>query len=213
MVETESKLIHYQILLAMVLIALQSMLSYNAYHNGSIFYENRVNEGKTKPKVFDIGLRYIPDTRNYPTIHSTLVALIDAIILILPFCFGVDVLIEFIQLGIILLVVRGLFINLTVLPKFAHCDRNCKSISNYITGHCYDYIFSGHFSLFLLLMLIANDKGKIKNVAIPTLFYGIAIVAVRNHYTIDVIVGLIITLFIYQNKDKFNLFNCIKKSA
>lgn len=210
MLETAPKVIHYQILLAMILIAFQSILSYNAYHNGSLFYENRINEGKTKPKVFDIGLRYIPDTRNYPKVHSTLVALIDSTLFILPFCFGVDVLIEFIQLGIIIIVVRALFINITVLPKFVHCDRDCTTVSSFITGHCYDYIFSGHFSLFLLLMLIAHEKGKVKNPIIPSIVYGIAIIAVRSHYTIDIIVGLIITIFIFQNKDNFNLFKCIK---
>lgn len=75
-------------------------------------------------------------------------------------------------------------------------------ILNYIIGHNYDKIFSGHTSFVILCMLITitnnlvSDLSKIVMIILGVI-YSILIVLTRQHYTVDVVLAYMIVIPLY----------------
>jgi hypothetical protein len=87
---------------------------------------------------------------------------------------------------------------MTILPKHRSCNINEQQ---YLFGGCYDKIFSGHFAVILLITLLLK---KYNYISLPLLIlinmiHFIMILVFRWHYTIDIVIALLITLFVYQN--------------
>ena len=180
-----------------ILIIVHMFLVYNVHEQGKKYYENRIKKGKITPKVYDIGMKYIPDLSQ----NRALEYIINGIALTLPFVFGSKVLIPYIQLSIYMYLIRHIFNMLTILPKHKKCNDEKFDWGNYIFGHCYDKIFSGHFASVLLVFLIAQDTNLLKNTWISYILlvlYGISLVAVRYHYTVDIAVSIVVTLLLYN---------------
>lgn len=187
------------ILYIIVIFIVNLLLTYNVHLQGKIFYNNRIQEGKTNPKVYDIGMRYIPDLSK----HVELEYLVHAIPVVLPFIFGKMILLTFLQLSLYLYMIRTVFINLTILPKHKHCDDTSFSVQSAVIGHCYDKVFSGHFAAIALIVMLAYGAGLLSNIIIPIIIlvsYGILIIALRFHYTIDIAVAVLVAYVIYINK-------------
>jgi hypothetical protein len=91
-----------------------------------------------------------------------------------------------------------IIIHLTILPKDKKCDIKNTSVYN---GGCYDKVFSGHFSIsfICLLVLYKNKYIDIFTLTILSTILGFLIVVSRSHYTIDVVVAFMIVIIVYQN--------------
>ena len=81
-----------------------------------------------------------------------------------------------------------------------HMERKCSENMS-LTGGCNDYMFSGHTSFITLCILfIMYAQGKINIMAI---IYGIisfvCIIGTHNHYSVDVFIGWIITMLVFQS--------------
>jgi len=79
--------------------------------------------------------------------------------------------------------------------------KSCEINEAGMIGGCYDKIFSGHFSIVFLITLLL---WKHKYISLIPLFFinlvnGILIIMTRAHYSIDVVVAIFVTLFVYQN--------------
>lgn len=170
---------------------------YNCHINGSMFYNNRINNGKITPKVFDIGIKYTPNLSNNKLLHM----LNDFIAIGIPFLFGNEVFYEYVKYFLVIVLIRDIFTNVTILPKDKECKDTELSMYSFLTGHCYDKIFSGHFSSFFLLTLILLQKGIIKSTfaIVINILYGLLIISLRSHYTIDIIIAAVVVLSVKTN--------------
>ncbi len=188
------------ILYNVILICVHILTVHHVSNTGYSFYNNRIQKGKINPKVYDIGVKYTPNLSNYKSLEY----LSHFFAYILPLLFGIDVFREYLQYYIVITLLRYLLNILTILPKEKHCDDKI-SIFNYIFGHCYDKIFSGHFASLFLLSLILFDNKIITSIPLLTIFNvfnALLILSLRFHYTIDIIVAILVTIIVYQNNIK-----------
>lgn len=200
------------ILYLIIFYLLNSLGQYLTYKNGKCFYEERIQNNKTTPKVFDIGFKYLPDY----TDDQCLLFILNSIIVIAPFfvhfILGHKILNEYFYYFIIIYLIRLVMINSTILPKMKRCVNEFNLFST-VNGHCYDKIFSGHFSSIFLLVLILYSKKIYTNVPVLTsfiMFIALLILLTRSHYTIDIIVAVFVVSFVYCNVpivERFTLTN------
>lgn len=169
----------------------------NLKNEVSRYYDNRIKENKVNPKVYDICFKYLPNLEKYEILSD-----IITISIVFPIMFYPNILIEYIGYWISIFVIRSITIRLTVLPKSNGCENN-----NYINlGTCYEKIFSGHFSSGLLATMLYYKYNMIN---LPMLYFlniinGSMILLTRHHYTIDIVVAIFVTLFVYQNNISVN---------
>jgi hypothetical protein len=166
---------------------------YKVEQTGRRYYNTRVNNNKTNPKVYDVFHRILPDYYQYNYINHILTfAFLSPMVLSLP------LLSEFISFAIPVFLIRAVMNNLTILPKHKECpDTHGLKLVN----GCYDKIFSGHFAAVLLACLLYVKHGYL---SIPMAFVACAvnalvILAVRGHYTNDIVVAFFVVLCVYQN--------------
>lgn len=161
------------------------------------YYDDRILKGKIKPKVYDVCFKYLPNLERYEKLSD-----IITILIVFPIFLYPKILIEYIGYWISIFVIRSITIRLTVLPKSNNCETN-----NYINlGTCYEQIFSGHFSSGLLATMLYYKYNLIN---LPMLYIlniinGSIILLTRHHYTIDIVVAIFVTLFVYQNDISLN---------
>ena len=153
---------------------------------------NVMNKGmETASSVFDLGFFLTPDLSKYGyVVHIVLISYL------IPIFFHTHTLKTFLYYISIIFTLRLITISMTVLPK---SNEKCNSEAS-IFGGCHDKIFSGHTSCFFLATLIYIDEGYITPIigCILSLIYGITMIAVRGHYTIDVFLAYYITFTIKQ---------------
>lgn len=191
----------------LVVLSFVLLSSYLSHINGKNFYKKRENDKKTNQKVFDIGHKYIPDLSNYEfyignnkiILHNILDILI-IIPLIYILIYEKELRIYLIEYGLLIFLIRSIFILITILPKHKTCNDENYSFYNLFFGHCYDKIFSGHYALTLLMTILLFKKypsillyGIIYNIIISLL-----ILSTRSHYTVDIFIAFIITIFIVK---------------
>lgn len=180
------------------LLAVQILVSYFVYSTGKHFYASRVKNGKTNPKVFDIGHKYIPDYSNNAKIETLL-----NILTLLPTAFFMlkgDQ--QFFTYSITIQIIRLLFIFVTILPKHKTCDDEKYTLSNIFNGHCYDKIFSGHFATVVLscLILYYTYNVPLSYLIVYMVVVAGLILATRSHYTIDMVVATVVAHWVYIQK-------------
>lgn len=169
---------------------------------GESYYTNRIINNKTKPKVYDIGHKLLP---NYSNTDLDFIVK-DLFVLLgvsLPFLLSGNWLAfkDYISYYIIIILIRCLTINITILPK-------TKDKLNPIETGYYDHIFSGHFATLFLASLIFYNYGIIKSPEIlvaANIINSFIILSTRSHYTIDLIVSMMVVLLIYTNGIKIDL--------
>jgi hypothetical protein len=99
----------------------------------------------------------------------------------------------------ILYFLRAIFFTSTILP-----DSSKKCNENSAFGGCNDLLFSGHIAISVLTLLYThhfyqnNYIFRIISVLYIS-FLSFLILANRNHYTIDVILGILIPYFIFTS--------------
>ena len=105
----------------------------------------------------------------------------------------------FIKYFTILLLIKIILMNVTILPD---PSKRCKNGTNIFTilfmGGCNDLIFSLHMTIVLLILHFLKKNKLIteKYAMIYSLLQAFFIIFTHNHYTIDVILAFIITSFV-----------------
>ena len=151
---------HKRIIFILFFITIHSLVVYLVHLNGKTFYnDNNNNNSSNKLKIFDISHKYLPNLSS----NDSIILVNDLIALLTPFIFGKEVFLEFIKYYPICLIIRCLMNYVTILPKNKHCVDSEFKIKNLVKGHCYDKIFSGHFTITLLVALIIYNNKVITN--------------------------------------------------
>jgi hypothetical protein len=108
---------------------------------------------------------------------------------------------EFLEMIMPIFLLRAITVHLTVLPKKVGCD---ISKQNKMFGGCYDKIFSGHFSIILLgtLLLKQYHYINIYTFVLANALNALLILCSRSHYTVDLVVSMLATFYVYHQKIK-----------
>lgn len=199
---TRDKLTTHDILTTRELILV--MVIFVAYHmytsmyidkTADAYYSQRILANKTNPKVYDIMHKHLPDLHDKPEWND-----IYTFAVLLPLLTDTVLLKTYIYIWIPIFMIRSVFTQVTILPK----DKRCKTkntVTDFLIGGCYDKVFSGHFSSVFLAMLLYVKFGWISatTAAIGSTLSALLILLVRSHYTIDILVAIVVTLLVYQN--------------
>lgn len=174
------------------------ILSYNVHYQGKNFYDARIKQGKIIPKVYDIGMRYIPDYSK----DNTLTSIANIIPCILPIItlYNTHYLLQFYYVLTYVFILRHIFLNFTILPKYKNCKDESYTLENVFLGHCYDKIFSGHFAIVSLLALFLYKYNIFTNLWVlgsALLAYATLIISLRFHYSIDIVVAMLATFSVF----------------
>jgi hypothetical protein len=165
---------------------------YKLENKSEVFYE--IVRSKQKSKVYDI----IHD--NLPSIRK-LSVIVEAIpFILLTFIFFIDLKLFYNIAGFMITIFafRLFIIHLTILPKDKKCDIKNASLYN---GGCYDKVYSGHFSVVFMSLLVIYNKKYINffTFALLSLIMAFLLISTRAHYTIDIFVAVFIVIIVYQN--------------
>jgi hypothetical protein len=157
------------------------------------FYDNDANNGK----VFDLFHSVTPDLSDYKAYNDIIVSLTALSFLVVPD--GVTLFKEFAAKFVLILVLRALTTISTILPKHEKCDATPRW-SRLLRGQCYDKVFSGHTSFVLLATLIYLREGILGWPAFIAINLAniTGITLTRSHYTIDIVLAILITLLVYD---------------
>jgi hypothetical protein len=201
------------ICIVLLYIGIHAGLNYTAQKSGDDYYQQRITENKTTPKVFDIMHKYLPHWKNYEGLDNIMLLLT-----ILPMIYMNDpnLYYDFAVLLVIINMIRDITINITILPK----DNECKFINdnelyNALLGGCYDKIFSGHFAFVFILSLLYNSYNIITNVPLLigwNIINSLIILLIRSHYTVDLVVSFFVCITIFNEymKNHFTLEETLK---
>jgi hypothetical protein len=101
----------------------------------------------------------------------------------------------------ILMLFRSICFTSTLLPD---SSQMCKN-NNYL-GSCFDLIFSGHSTIMLLSTYLLKYEIQISNknyyaLQFNNLITFLLIILCRNHYTIDIVLSIVLTHLVYFYKD------------
>ena len=186
-------MIHY--ICAPLLIILTVLVTTILDHNLEHYYNNRINKF---PKVYDVSHKYLPNLNKYEYVSNLYTFFFVLIILFIPKVFE-----QFVEYIIPIMLARLIIMHMTVLPKNSNCIVHISSVF----GGCYDKIFSGHFAAVFLITLLLSEHNYISilSLILINVLNAFLILVTRSHYTIDIIVSLIITLLFYQNNIKLNI--------
>jgi len=104
---------------------------------------------------------------------------------------------------------RCVFYSCTILPD---CSQKCKFAPSSFRGSCNDLVFSGHVAILLaVIMLLVNYKyiGGYSITFISVIFAGISFhtIASCNHYTIDVLTAIVLTIKSFYAGKYFGLIS------
>lgn len=160
---------------------------------GKWFYEQNDSQGK----VFDILHELTPDLHDHKPYNDIILMATIVSFLFVPN--NLAILKEFAGKFLLIMLVRALTIVSTILPKHDKCASELKWY-HYFKGQCYDKVFSGHTAFVLLATLIYLREGILSFpvfLAINLANWA-SIILVRSHYTIDIILAVVITLLVYD---------------
>ena len=179
-----------------VIIVIYLLVCKKVFHRlenkSEVFFENI--KSKKKSKIYDIIHNNLPSTRKLMTI-------VDATpFILLVVIFFIDVNLFYNIMGFLLpiFIFRLLVINITILPKDKKCDIKKSRV---YTGGCYDKVYSGHFAVIFisLLVLYTNKYIDIFTLTALSTISGLLIITSRSHYTIDIFVSFLVVIIAYQN--------------
>lgn len=102
----------------------------------------------------------------------------------------------------VILLFRALTIQMTILPKLTNKNNPKNLLELFTKGHSCDYIFSGHTSIILIIILSFYkhhliDTNEFKLVSFLHIIMALLMVITKGHYTIDIFLGFILTIAIF----------------
>lgn len=172
------------------------------YENAKLFYKNYQQK-----RLYDMFHNIIP-YHKYSGFISEILGLIIVISIIIIYLFNpnVKLLYSYFILFSILFIIKCIAGLTTLLPD---ASQEC-TYSDYF-GSCNDLLYSGHVAKILILLLLCDYYNLIPNYMsnIYYIIFGLMIIFIlssRKHYTIDIIFGIITTLFVYIIYYNKNLF-------
>lgn len=161
-----------------------------------------------QPPLYDIIQRNFPNLQRYRFIPEILhlipvLALVGCIIYWFDYN-SLRALNKFFITHGPLMALRGIFFSVTLLPD---SSQMCFE-SNHL-GSCFDLIFSGHSTIMLLCSFIINEFFNIGIFVYIFLMFKnfvtfLLIILCRNHYTIDVLISIFMTYFVYSLVSNLN---------
>ena len=114
----------------------------------------------------------------------------------------------FIKFFSIIVAIRIISSTITDIPS---SDPKCATIKenlswkNYITGHCFDKIFSGHTAITLTLILVAKKYNlltmnkTILLILLQMIYSYFFLICTRGHYSVDVFLSYIIVIPLFSS--------------
>jgi hypothetical protein len=165
--------------------------------NYMIQWIGEAHYAKNPDRLFDIIQESTPNLHEYEFIVNLIPLLVIGSLFIFPIT--TDIMEEFFVKFTLILVLRAMTTLSTILPKHEKCETK-DDWSTRLVGGCYDKIFSGHTAFTALWTLIFVREKFISH----PMFWGInifnmlMIVVTRSHYTVDVILGFILTYLVYD---------------
>lgn len=152
---------------------------------------------KNPDRIWDIFWEYTPDYSDY----QPLIQILPFILIISLFFInkGDSILYEFTIKFIIILLVRAMTTVSTIFPKTEQCNDDIGWTTPF-NGGCYDKVFSGHTAIVTLFSLIFWREKIIDTSTFWLLNIAqmVTIVATRAHFTVDVVLGFVITYLVYD---------------
>jgi len=183
----------------------------SAQKTGNKYYNNKNkdnNKDNDKNKIHDFFHELLPDWSDKEWLIN-LVGLQH----VLPFVFlNTSTQLRFASMLILILFIRDITINLTILPKHKKCKHKHTWYET-INGGCYDKIFSGHFTVIYLLSLFYYTSGIITSIPLlvtMNILYAFMIIITRSHYTIDIVMAFFVSSFIFTNNIYLPGFDFVK---
>lgn len=179
-----------------------------------VFYKGlSINLHKKEP-LYDIIQKNCWNLKRYRILPEILhfIPLILLFLFFMYYCFNgqksiniEEVLSTFFNKHGTLFYMRPILFSSTLLPDSSEICLTSKSI-----GSCFDLIFSGHSTIMFLSTYLLRDYFFISStlyifLQINNLITSFLIILSRNHYTIDVLLAIIITHFVYFYGKKFEI--------
>lgn len=163
-----------------------------------LFSKKEIIRG-SKP-LYDTIISNIPDLSKFRNIPNILLLVLMSYLIIPLFLNpNIDVFISIYRYFSIILLLRSITTSSTILPPInSNCDFKL-SMNTFMEGHCLDKIFSGHTAFSLLLVFVCNKFNILSNSFIYILLFiqfvlAVSLILTREHYTVDVILGYLITI-------------------
>ena len=183
----------YEILILTFLVIVIFVSNYYVMKLGDKHYTDN-----TSCELYDMFHEILPDLTQY---HFIVDLILLSSIVSLFFLSNETLTTEFLAKFVIIMFIRAFTTLVTILPKHENCDSKL-SLRSFILGGCYDKIFSGHTSFTLLLTLLYYREhiiGLVPMLGINLLNI-LAILSVRSHYSVDVLLAIFVTTTIYSIK-------------
>lgn len=202
----------FAILIIIIIISHLKAMEF-VYKTGTSFYGASISDCKNKDEVWDI---LHSNFNNYSDYNYTknwymVLFVIPIIYKYINDSISNKFIKEFILKFMLLIFLRSATIIATILPKNTPVEvipdeyGNLSLFDKTIGGGCYDKMFSGHFAFGLLLTLlmfkhsiIESSKFNIILFIIINVLHLFILGVTRSHYTMDMIVSLYVTLFVYN---------------
>lgn len=180
------------ITLSIALLAIITISTKITNYLGDNFYKGT----STHEDIYDIIHTNTPDLHAYEYV----VDIIPALLIISFFFIPVGIFKEFAGKFLLLMLLRSVTTAATILPKHGECKLESTWYS-FLRGQCYEKIFSGHMSFTLLTSLIYLRENLISPIQFWTtnIIEFTAIAVTRAHYTVDLIVAIVITYLIHDS--------------
>ena len=179
------------ITLSVALLAIITISTKITNYLGDNFYKGT----STHEDIYDIIHTNTPDLHAYEYV----VDIIPVILIISFFFIPVGLFKEFAGKFLLLMLLRSVTTAATILPKHGECKLESTWYS-FLRGQCYEKIFSGHMSFTLLTSLIYLRENIISPIQFWTtnIIEFTAIAVTRAHYTVDLIVAIVITYLVHD---------------
>jgi hypothetical protein len=183
----------------LVIIAISTKIT---NYLGEDFYKGT----STHEDIYDIIHTNTPDLHAYEYVVD-----IIPFLLILSFFFiPIGLFKEFAGKFLLLMLIRAVTTVSTILPRHGECKLESTWYS-FLRGQCYEKIFSGHMTFTLLASLIYLREKMISPIQFwaTNMFEFLAITMTRAHYTVDLIVAIVITYLVYEGD--YHVFHNVVK--
>ncbi|RYG41638.1 hypothetical protein EON68_02850, partial [archaeon] len=177
-------------------VVTHSLMSRYTWHRGVVQFKM-----VGTPPLHDLLHEWLPNTQPYRVIpeigHALPVLYLSGLMLYHFDQRSLDCFRTFLVAHGFLIIVRGLSFIGTLLP-----DSSQQCHVSLFVGSCHDLIFSGHVMIMVLCTLLAQHYFNVPPIiraciAINDTVVAIFVVSSRNHYTVDVVLAVFATLFVF----------------
>ena len=166
----------------------------NFFATYNVYQLNKINKNKNSP-LYDIGHVLFKENYSFSWFSEIVYIYIILLVVYLIKTKNDYLLKKSIIIISVLFLIRAISINLTILPL---PKESCTNKPPFIYGGCGDLMFSGHFCYYTVLLYICLFKLEIALylkifILLNFCFSLINTLHLRNHYSIDIYISIIIS--------------------